>query len=342
MKKKILWALISFLIAGLTIWAVASQSRSFSLSVLWNEISHAQKGWLALALAAMFGLIFFEGMAIIRVTDRLGYHRSAACGTVYGASDVYFSAITPSASGGQPVCAWFMIRDKIPAAATTATLLITLVMYTMALLLSGLFVMLFFFPVFLAFSTLAKVMIVLGCAVLLALGIFFLMLLKEPRILNRICNAFLKLLQKIRLTRAADRLQDRLDTLMEEYTLCSKMLFGKGNILLESFFWNFCQRMSYFLVTFLMFLATGKGLGMAGKATIVQCLSCVGSNCVPIPGAMGAADYMLLDGFGKLMPENAAITMEMLCRGVTFYGSVSTGLIIVIIGYIAGRKRNST
>jgi hypothetical protein len=57
---------------------------------------------------------------------------------------------------------------------------------------------------------------------------------------------------------------------------------------------------------------------------------------------MGAADYMLLDGFGKLMPENAAITMEMLCRGVTFYGSVSTGLIIVIIGYIAGRKRNST
>jgi hypothetical protein len=56
---------------------------------------------------------------------------------------------------------------------------------------------------------------------------------------------------------------------------------------------------------------------------------------------MGAADFMLLDGFRQFLSEDAAITMEMLCRGVTFYGSVSTGLIIVIIGYFAGRKRKT-
>lgn len=76
---------------------------------------------------------------------------------------------------------------------------------------------------------------------------------------------------------------------------------------------------------------------MAVKATVVQCLSCVGSNCIPIPGAMGAADYMLLDGFGQILNEENAVAMEMLCRGVTFYGSVSVGLIIVIIGYFIGR-----
>ena len=341
MKKKLLWAVVSLLIAGLTIWAVASQSRSFSPADLWREIKDAHKGWLILALAAMFGYIFFEGMAVIRVADRLGYRRSPAKGCVYGAADVYFSAITPSATGGQPVCAWFMIRDKIPTATTTVTLLITLVMYTLSLLLSGIFAMLFFFPMFLAFSPLAKVMILLGAAILLVLGLFFLMLLRKPRILNRICNAFLHLLEKIRLVRAAERLQSRLDVVMEEYELCSRMLLGKGRVLLESFFWNLCQRLSYYLVPFLLFLAVGRGSEMAGKASVIQCLSCVGSNCIPIPGAMGAADYMLLDGFGQLMSEAAAITMEMLCRGVTFYGSVSTGLLIVIIGYLAGRKRNT-
>ena len=341
MKKKILWALISFLIAGLTIWAVASQSRSFSPAVLWDELRHAHKGWLLCALAAMFGFIFFEGMAIIRVTDRLGYRRSPASGIVYGASDVYFSAITPSASGGQPVCAWFMMRDGIPGATTTVTLLITLVMYTLSLLLTGLLAMLFYFPVFAAFSPLARLMIILGCLVLLVLGLFFVALLKEPRILTRICNAFLRLLKKLRLLRAAEKLQDRLDTVMEEYALCSKMLLGKGNVLAESFFWNLCQRLSYYLVPFLLFLATGKGAAMAGKATLIQCLACVGSNCIPIPGAMGAADFMLLDGFRQFLSEDASITMEMLCRGVTFYGSVSTGLIIVIIGYFAGRKRKT-
>ena len=342
MKKKVIWALLSILIAGLTVWAVTSQSRSFSPSTLWSLIRSAHKGWFCAALLAMFGFIFFEGAAIIRVTKRLGYPQSPAHGIVYGAADVYFSAITPSASGGQPVCAWFMMRDSIPGATATVTLLITLVMYTMALLLSGIVTMLFFFPVFTAFSSLAKLMILLGSAVLLALGIFFLMLLKEPKILHRLCDAFLHFLEKIHLMRGANRLREKLSHVMEEYALCSKMLLGKGHVLIESFFWNFCQRLSYFLVTFLLFMAVGKGSAMAVKATAVQCLSCVGSNCIPIPGAMGAADYMLLDGFGQFLNADSAVTMEMLCRGVAFYCSVSVGLVIVVIGYFAGRKKKKT
>ena len=342
MKKKLLWACLSLVIAGLTIWAVASQSRNFSPETLLDELRNANRGWLVAALLAMFGYIFFEGMAIIRVTSRLGYRKSPLNGTVYGASDVYFSAITPSATGGQPVCAWFMMRDGIPAATTTVTLLITLVMYTLSLLLSGIVVMLLCFPVFLAFSSLAKLMILLGSGILLFLGLFFLLLLKEPKILHRMCDGFLHFLEKIHLMRGARKLRDKLGTVMEEYALCSKMLFGKGSLLLESFFWNLCQRLSYFLVTFLLFMAVGRGSAMAARATAVQCLSCVGSNCIPIPGAMGAADYMLLDGFGQMLSGDSAVTMEMLCRGVTFYGSVSVGLVIVIIGYFIGRGRKST
>ena len=192
MKKKLLWACLSLLIAGLTIWAVASQSRSFSPADLWALIRSANKGWLAAALLAMFGFIFFEGMAIIRVADRLGYRRSWLNGTLYGASDVYFSAITPSATGGQPVCAWFMMRDGIPGATATVTLLITLVMYTLALLLSGIVTMLVSLPVLMAFSRLSKVMIGLGSVILLFLGLFFLMLLRKPRILHRVCGSFLR------------------------------------------------------------------------------------------------------------------------------------------------------
>ena len=339
MKKKLLWACLSLVIAGLTIWAVASQSRSFSPAALWDLIRSAHKGWLAAALAAMFGFIFFEGMAIIRVTDRLGYRQTPLNGILYGASDVYFSAITPSATGGQPVCAWFMMRDGIPGATATVTLLITLVMYTMALLITGILTMLLFFPLFLAFSRLAKLMILLGSGVLLFLGLFFLMLLIKPAILHRICDALLHALEKIHLMRSAKKLRAKLDHVMEEYALCSKVLLGRGSVLAESFFWNLCQRLSYFMVTCTLFLAVGRGSAMAVKATAVQCLSCVGSNCIPIPGAMGAADYMLLNGFSQLLSEEHAVTMEMLCRGITFYGSVSVGLIIVVIGYFVGRHK---
>ncbi len=340
-KKKILWAILSVAIAGLTIWAVASQSKSFSPKALWDLIQHANKGWLLGALLAMFGYIWFEGLSVISVTNRLGYKKTPLNGTLYGAADVYFSAITPSATGGQPACAWFMLRDGIPGATVTVALLITLVMYTMALLLSGMTAVIFNFSVFAAFSRLSQLMIVIGCAVLLFLGLFFLMLLLKPEILQRICTGFLRFLEKIHLMRGAKRLRQKLDTVMKDYALCSKLLFGKGMLIVEVFIWNLCQRLSYFLVTFLLFMAVGKGSGMAAKATVVQCLACAGSNCIPIPGAMGAADYMLLDGFRQFLSEESAVTMEMLCRGVTFYGSVSTGLVIVIIGYIAVRMRKT-
>lgn len=339
-KKKILWALLSVLIAGLTIWAVASQSKSFSPAALWELIQNANKGYLIAALCAMFGYIWFEGLSVISVTNSLGYKKTPLNGTVYGAADVYFSAITPSASGGQPACAWFMLRDKIPGAVVTVSLLITLVMYTMALLLSGVITVLFNVSVFKAFSRLSQLMVIIGCTVLLFLGLFFLILLIRPNVLQGICNAFLRFLEKIHLMRSAKKLRRRLDTVMEEYALCSRLLFGKGFLIFKVFLWNLCQRLSYFLVTFLLFMAVGKGSAMAAKATVVQCLACAGSNCIPIPGAMGAADYMLLDGFGQFLSEESAVTMEMLCRGVTFYGSVSTGLIIVIIGYIVVRMRN--
>ena len=39
---------------------------------------------------------------------------------------------------------------------------------------------------------------------------------------------------------------------------------------------------------------------------------------MPIPGAMGVADYIMIDGFKQLVGRNAA-NMELLCRGIDVY-----------------------
>lgn len=117
-KKKIFWAVASFFIAVLSIWAVVSQNKSFSLDVLLEFIKSAKKEWLAAGFLCMFGFIWFEGLALVRIANHFGYKTNAAKGTVYGGADVYFSAITPSASGGQPASAYFMMKDGIPGTVT--------------------------------------------------------------------------------------------------------------------------------------------------------------------------------------------------------------------------------
>ena len=337
-KKKIFWAIASVFIAGLSIWAVISQSRNFSFATLKSFISGADKGWLLASFVCTFGFIWFEGFALVRMARHFGYKTNALDGTVYGGADVYFSAITPSASGGQPASAYFMMKDGIPGYATTVALLINLVMYTLALLTIGIVSIIFKYPMLKNFSVLSRFFIGIGIVVLIFLALVFYMLLRKGKILYGICDAVIGLMEKIHVIRHGDKLRKKLKNTMAEYQECSNSITGQTGFLAEIFFWNLMQRMSQLLVSFMIFMSMGEGVKKAVDVSVIQCFVAMGSNCVPIPGAMGVADYIMIDGFKQLVGDNAA-NMELLCRGVTFYGSVLTSAFIILIGYILRRAR---
>ena len=337
-KKKIFWAIASVFIAGLSIWAVISQSRNFSFATLKSFISGADKGWLIASFVCTFGFIWFEGFALVRIARHFGYKTNALDGTVYGGADVYFSAITPSASGGQPASAYFMMKDGIPGYATTVALLINLVMYTLALLTVGIVSIIFKYPMLKNFSVLSRFFIGIGIVVLIFLALVFYMLLRKGKILYGICDAVIGLMEKIHVIRQGDKLREKLKNTMAEYQECSNSITGQTGFLAEIFFWNLMQRMSQLLVSFMIFMSMGEGVKKAVDVSVIQCFVAMGSNCVPIPGAMGVADYIMIDGFKQLVGDNAA-NMELLCRGVTFYGSVLTSALIILIGYMLRRVR---
>lgn len=337
-KKKIFWAIASVFIAGLSIWAVISQSRNFSFATLKSFISGADKGWLIASFVCTFGFIWFEGFALVRIARHFGYKTNALDGTVYGGADVYFSAITPSASGGQPASAYFMMKDGIPGYATTVALLINLVMYTLALLTVGIVSIIFKYPMLKNFSGLSRFFIGIGIVVLIFLALVFYMLLRKGKILYGICDAVIGLMEKIHVIRQGDKLREKLKNTMAEYQECSNSITGQTGFLAEIFFWNLMQRMSQLLVSFMIFMSMGEGVKKAVDVSVIQCFVAMGSNCVPIPGAMGVADYIMIDGFKQLVGDNAA-NMELLCRGVTFYGSVLTSALIILIGYMLRRAR---
>ncbi|MCQ4775571.1 flippase-like domain-containing protein, partial [Lacrimispora saccharolytica] len=129
--------------AVLTITAVL-KGGGVSPGELATDIRNLLIPGLLLAVSGMFGFIFFEGMALTVIVRSLGYPAKHRQGFVYSAGDIYFSAITPSASGGQPASALFMIRDGIPTTAVMAALLLNLIMYTMVIITIVLFTILLF------------------------------------------------------------------------------------------------------------------------------------------------------------------------------------------------------
>lgn len=70
-----------------------------------------------------------------------------------------------------------------------------------------------------------------------------------------------------------------------------------------------------------------------------QCLITIGYNFVPIPGAMGISDYLMLDGYSRIMSSDMAYKIEMIGRGITFYICVLICGIITLAGYLIGKKK---
>ncbi|MCQ2550806.1 MAG: flippase-like domain-containing protein [Clostridia bacterium] len=333
-RKKIGWGIASLAIAFLTIWTISRQSEYFSFQHLLEVIRTASPFWMVLALLCMFGFIWFEGLAIVRIAHHLGYDETNR-GTLYGAADIFFSAITPSASGGQPASAFFMIKDRMPGSVATAVLILNLIMYTLALLTIGLICL----PWFSGFNQFSRIVINLGFLLLVVLATCFYLLLKKGQILSGFLKAIVKGLEKIHIVRRGDRVRARIDQLRADYDDCAKIIFGKKKMMVEVYLINLAQRISQMGVSFMVFMGIGRGAREAIKVFILQSFVAIGSNCIPIPGAMGIADYLMIDGFTDIVGQAQSGGLEMVTRGIAFYILVILSGIIVLVNVLKGKRK---
>ncbi len=336
--KKAWWTLAFVAIAALSIWAVVSQTKDFSVSKFIDFVKSADIIWLITAVVSMLGFIFFEAAALLCICNAFGYRQGLRKGFVYSAADIYFSAITPSATGGQPASAFFMIKDGVPGVFVTVALVANLVMYTASIVVMGLFALIFGFGALLEFSAPSVVLIIIGFVAQVALLMFFIMLLVKKGLMKALCSAAIKFLGKLHILRNVDAKLKKMGLWMDEYSKNTSMLKGKSKMLFIVFIFNLLQRLSQTLVTPLTALASGSSFSEAYDLLITQIYVLVGANCVPIPGAMGVTDYLMLDGFKHLGVKDPAF-LELFSRSLSFYMCIIICGITVLLSYCTLSKR---
>lgn len=340
-KKKIPWMIAFLLLAVLSILAVVTQSKSYSFPEMMRALREGNRMYMGLALLAMFGWIFFEGIAVQYLIRQLTPHKKNKSGILYASANIYFSAITPSATGGQPASAFFMVRDGISMAQSTVILLINLIMYNLALVFIGFMGIIFRAKLFFDFNIISKIFIAIGYLVLAGLGIFFMLLLKKENWIRIMAGAVLRFLHKIRIIKDVDGKMKKLDIMLLQYRECADAIGQKKHILFVTFFINVVQRFCLVSITMCTYLSFGGSIKHAIDVWVIQVMSSIGSNSTPIPGSMGIADYLLLDGLEMVPDVNNVANLELVSRGIAFYGCVLLSVIIVIIGYLLKKSNKS-
>lgn len=317
LKKQIIYVLIFVILIGLTFYAIISQNKDLTLSGFLDYVFSLKAGWLVAAAGCVFLFIMFEGMSIRYIAAKLGYKRGYYNNFIYAAADIYFSAITPSATGGQPASAYYMVKDKIPMSVTTITLVFNIMQYTLSLaaIAAGCFILRpeYFFQ----FDRWSKMLIILGIVFQLAFAFLFALLIFFPNIIKRVGECVVNILTKLHLMRKRRKKLNKLYAMIDEYRECAKIIKDSPIVVAVAFLLNLLQRISIIGVTYCVYRGTGQTDSSFIDIMTMQGFVLIGSNSIPIPGAVGIADYLFLDGFKNIFAD--PVNGEIISRGLSFY-----------------------
>ncbi len=340
MRKKILWAVITLCLSVLTIIALFYNG-GLSLPELWQDIREASLGWLVAAAFCMLGFIFFEGRSLVLILRTLGYPARKRRGFLYASADIYFSSITPSATGGQPASAYFMHKDGISGSAVIVSLILNLTMYTFALISLGLLTIMSFPAIFMEFNLACKLMILIGVFAMVLLALFFVMLLKRQSLLFGMGDIVVSILNRLHCRAVARKVRGKLSGAVEKYNECVELLSGRKRLLFRTYLLNLLQRTLQILVTVFCYYAMHGRIADGAKVFAIQTYVVLGSNFIPVPGAVGISEYMMYHGYVMLLDDESSYTLALLSRWISFYTCCAISIVTVLLGYVLLRIREN-
>ena len=341
-KNKWLTPVVFLVLVALTIYTVSQQSKTFSAADFFEYMQDLKPWGMPAAVACMLGFIAFEGLAMLVILRALGYKRRLHRGIAYSAADIYFSAITPSATGGQPAEGLMMLGDGIPAGVTTVALLLNLTFYTAVFFVIALAGRLCYSGVWGAFGVPSHLMIAVGMALHVALLAGFSLLVFHDKVFLKIIDFFLMIGQKLHLVKDAESRRNKMLEIEEDYRASSGAISAHKKAMAFAFLLNLLQRLCNVAVPVVLYAASGGEIGKLGKVFAVQTLVVLGATSLPMPGGVGVTDYLFMDGYSTLMAD--PVNLELLSRTVSFYSCVMLcGVMLLVISIarrLARRKGN--
>ncbi|MDO5134711.1 MAG: lysylphosphatidylglycerol synthase transmembrane domain-containing protein [Eubacteriales bacterium] len=315
-------AFLNFIfLAGVFLLTTRLVLKGEDLGSIWETMSAAKKGYLFVGMACVVLFILGESVIIYYMLRSLDTPvRFGSC-AMYSFVGFFFSCITPSASGGQPMQIYYMKKDRLPIPVTTQVLLVVTITYKAVLVVIGLLTAFFgggFLRRYMGDFTWVFYMGLLLNVICVALMLF---LVFAPGLAKNLAVGGLRLLERFRLLKPdEDRLQ-RLEDSMDQYHATADFWKEHREIIPRVFALTFVQRCFLFTVTYWVYRALGLHAHGLFAVTLLQAAIAVSVDMLPLPGGMGISEslymVMFLPVFGRLM-----LPSMLLSRGIAYYGQM--------------------
>ncbi len=288
--------------------------------------------FLLLALGSMIVFWFAEGVLIHLIIKYLHGPIRLRSSLLISVIGQYYSALTPFASGGQPIQAIYLKRYGVPVGTSTSVLVMKFLLWQIGVLLvSGVAII---FNVGNPFSSGIAAVIVVGYVLNFIVLFAAVMAMYKPIFITRIGDTIVRFLVKIRIVKRPEKLYDKLHATLADYAHAMKTareLRGKIFVLLLG---TLVEFFAYLGVTYFIYLAFGNTGQSYMYIVLLQSIIYVTVSFFPLPGASGASEGGFYLAFNSIFPSAQTYVAMLLWRGFTYYINIIVGAGMVLIDSI--------
>ena len=336
--KRIINVIIFILIALLTFYMVFKNN---DINEVIKNIHGTNKGYLLMAVGCMFIYILAEGINTYRILRSFKEKVSIGQTFKYSIVSFFFSSITPSSTGGQPMQLYFMNKDKLQMSRCTLALLIELLSFQFVTLFLAILGLIFNYDILFQSIGNIKYLLIFGFTVNIIIQIFLIIMIFSKKMGKKLIDFFYRVLKKFHYKKS-DSLYERSLIQLKEYQECAKYLRTNKSLLIKTIITTTIQMSVYHSIPFFIYRSFGLNEYSIFTFIVMEAVLYISVASLPLPGAMGASEGAFMVMFKMFFPASILSSAMIISRGISFYLFVIISLILIIIFIVIDKYKNKS
>jgi hypothetical protein len=339
-KKTVFNLLFLIIVFGLTLYYVFHGE---DMGALTEYISRSDvRFWIAgIALVVLF--ILSESVIIYYMMHSVGQPVILTHCFLYSFVGFFFSAITPSATGGQPAQLYFMKKDDLSISVSTLILMVVTITYKAVLVVLGLAVMIFRPRAVMQYLQPVIGWCYLGVVLNVLCVTFMMILVFHETLAENIVVACIRFFCRFIHTKKEEEWIEKIRHSMEKYRSVADYLRKNKRVIVNVFAITCVQRFLWFFITYMIYCSFSlKGVS-APVVTTLQGMISVSVDMLPLPGGMGISENLFLSIFKPICGEKLVLPVMIVSRGISYYAQLIISAVMTGIAYftIGGEKKKN-
>lgn len=278
-KKGIFSAVLFVVLVTLTFYIIFKDN---SIVQIFEIIKNVDIKFIILAILCMSVFVISEGVNIARTLKLLDCDISFFKGIKYALVGFFFSSVTPSASGGDPMQIYYMTKDNLPIGKSALAILtefssfqiVTILMSIIGLILNYYFIensignIKYLMLLGVLINTLILVVIILSCF--------------PNKIITKLLDILVKFLEKIHYKKT-EEFRDKCLCQINEYQSGAKLLKSHKRVFAKILCTTTIQIILYHSIPYFIYLSFGLRGASYLQFLAVQAVLYISVSSIPLP-----------------------------------------------------------